>query len=178
MTCKIHAAGEGSVRLALNAYEAVRKNNPNGSKHELAHCNAVHPDDIPRIACLGLTAEMSPAILHHPIVQAAPHLLNLFDPLAHLVEKLVVPETPAHKGLNKKQVAAAMLYRMIMLGGAEAVGRSRTQCGIEVGKMANFIAVDQDFSQGKFAGATVLKTWFEGRQAYSFVPGQLGLKSS
>jgi predicted amidohydrolase YtcJ len=42
MTCKIHAAGEGSLRLALDAYEAVRKNNPNGPKHELAHCNAVH----------------------------------------------------------------------------------------------------------------------------------------
>jgi predicted amidohydrolase YtcJ len=43
MTCKIHAAGEGSLRLALDAYEAVRKNNPRGPKHELAHCNAVHP---------------------------------------------------------------------------------------------------------------------------------------
>ena len=86
-----------------------------------------------------------------------------------------MPETPAHKVLNKKQVAAAMLCRMIMLGGAEAVGRSRTQGSIEVGKMANFIAVDEDLSQGKFAGATVLKTWFEGRQVYSSVSGQVGL---
>ncbi|KAI4651028.1 hypothetical protein J4E93_003387 [Alternaria ventricosa] len=197
MTCKIHAAGEGSLRLALDAYEAVRKNNPNGPKHELAHY------DIPRIARLGLTAEMSPAIWHHPIVQAAPHLLkwpfndilatgarmtigsdwiltpnpSLFDPLAHLVERLEVPETPAHEGLNKKQIAAVTLCRMITLGGAEAVGRSRMQGSIEVGKMANFIAVDQDLSQGEFAGATVLKTWFEGRQVYSSVPGQLGLKS-
>jgi predicted amidohydrolase YtcJ len=43
MTCKIHVAGEGSVRLALDVYEAVRKRNPSGPKHELAHCNAVHP---------------------------------------------------------------------------------------------------------------------------------------
>jgi predicted amidohydrolase YtcJ len=43
MTCKIHVAGEGSVRLALDAYEAVRKKNPDGPRHELAHCNAVHP---------------------------------------------------------------------------------------------------------------------------------------
>lgn len=43
MTCKIHAAGDGSMRLALDAYEAVRKQNPNGPRHEIAHCNAVHP---------------------------------------------------------------------------------------------------------------------------------------
>jgi len=102
---------------------------------------------------------------------------SLFDPLAYLVERLEVPETPAHRGLNNKQVAAATLCRMITLGGTEAVGRSRMQGSIEVGKMANFIAVDQDLSQGEFAGATVLKTWFEGRQVYSSVPGQLGLKS-
>jgi predicted amidohydrolase YtcJ len=101
---------------------------------------------------------------------------SLFDPLAHLVEKLEVPALPVHEGLSKKQVAAATLCRMITLGGAEAVGREGMQGSIEVGKMANFVAVDQDLSQGEFAGATVLKTWFEGRQVYSSVSGQLGLK--
>jgi predicted amidohydrolase YtcJ len=43
ITCKIHASGDGSVRLALDAYEAVRKQNPGGPKHEIACCNAVHP---------------------------------------------------------------------------------------------------------------------------------------
>lgn len=43
MTCKTHVAGDGSMRLALNAYEVVRKQNSKGPKHELAHCNAVHP---------------------------------------------------------------------------------------------------------------------------------------
>ena len=46
---------------------------------------------------------------------------------------------------------------------------------IEAGKIANFIVVDRDLSQGDFAGATVLKTWFEGRQVYSSVSGQVGL---
>jgi predicted amidohydrolase YtcJ len=157
-------------------------------------------DDVSRIARLGLTAEMSPAVWHSPMVQAAPHLLrwpfndilatgahmtigsdwiltpspSLFDPLAHLVENLEVPG-PVQEGLSKKQVAAAALCRMITLGGAEAVGRHHLQGSIEVGKMANFIAVDRDFSKGEFAGATVLKTWFEGRQVYSSVSGQLGL---
>jgi predicted amidohydrolase YtcJ len=144
---------------------------------------------------------MSPAIWHYPVVQTAPHLLkwpfndilasgaymtigsdwiltpnpSLFDPLAHLVESLEVPKLPAHEGLGKKQVAAAALCRIITLGGAEAVGRSQLTGSIEAGKIANFIVVDRDLSQGDFAGATVLKTWFEGRQVYSSVSGQVGL---
>ncbi len=42
MTCKIHCAGEGSVRRALDVLEIVRQSNPAGPRHELAHCNAIH----------------------------------------------------------------------------------------------------------------------------------------
>jgi predicted amidohydrolase YtcJ len=43
MTCKIHCAGQGSTRFALDVYEQVRACNPDGPKHEIAHCNAIHP---------------------------------------------------------------------------------------------------------------------------------------
>lgn len=42
MTCKLHAAGEGSARGALDVIEKVRQGNPDGPRHELAHCSAVH----------------------------------------------------------------------------------------------------------------------------------------
>lgn len=42
MTCKLHTAGEGSARGALDVLEKVRQGNPNGPRHELAHCSAVH----------------------------------------------------------------------------------------------------------------------------------------
>lgn len=42
MTCKMHAAGEGSIRQALDVYEQVRAQNPNGPWHEVAHSNAIH----------------------------------------------------------------------------------------------------------------------------------------
>lgn len=100
---------------------------------------------------------------------------SLFGPLAYLVDRLEVPGSPTLEGASKKQMAVAALCRMITLGGAEAIGRSHLQGSIEVGKTANFIAVDRNLSQGEFAGATVLKTWFERRQVYSSVPGQLGL---
>jgi predicted amidohydrolase YtcJ len=43
MTCKLHVAGEGSARGALDVLEKVRRINPKGPRHELAHCSAVHP---------------------------------------------------------------------------------------------------------------------------------------
>lgn len=41
-TCKLHVAGDGSARVALDAIEVVRKKNPQGPRHELAHCNKIH----------------------------------------------------------------------------------------------------------------------------------------
>ena len=42
MTCKVHCAGAGSVRRALDTLEIVRQANPTGPRHELAHCQTVH----------------------------------------------------------------------------------------------------------------------------------------
>ncbi|KIW43493.1 uncharacterized protein PV06_04591 [Exophiala oligosperma] len=38
MTCKVHVAGEGSVRRALDIFQTLRNKHPNGPWHELAHC--------------------------------------------------------------------------------------------------------------------------------------------
>ncbi|KAJ5811784.1 amidohydrolase-like protein 3 [Penicillium riverlandense] len=180
MTCKLHVAGEGSTRGALEVLEKIRAGNPNGPWHELAHCSAVHP-----------------AIFHEPVVDEIPHLLkwpfdqilesgahmtigsdwllpanpSLFDALAAIVEKLeFLPggkkSAAILKGKTKKERGGEILCRVITLSGAEAVGAQYRVGSLEVGKTANFIAVDRDLSKGEFAGATVLKTWFEGRMVY------------
>lgn len=41
-TCKIHCAGAGSARFALDALATVREENADGPRHEIAHCNNVH----------------------------------------------------------------------------------------------------------------------------------------
>lgn len=60
-TCKIHCAGDGSARFALDALEAVREQNAHGPKHEIAHCNCVHPGMLNSEICvmkqLGLTTQ-------------------------------------------------------------------------------------------------------------------------
>ncbi|KAJ4189013.1 hypothetical protein NW767_011663 [Fusarium falciforme] len=197
ITCKLHAAGEGSVRLALDVIEKLREANKHGPQHEIAHCNAVHPDDVRRFASLRTTAEMSPAIFHQRVwFESVPHLGNwnfngflstgsrmtigsdwavtpvpdLFPALAEIVDKVHGFENDnvvAKDGLTKLQRGGQILCRVITLGGAGAVGAGHRAGSIEVGKKSNFIVVNQDLSEGHLKGAKVLQTWFEGRLAYT-----------
>ena len=60
---KIHTAGDGSVRRALNAIEVARKANGMGGKqHELAHAGYVDPADIARFKALNVAPDFSPFI--------------------------------------------------------------------------------------------------------------------
>jgi predicted amidohydrolase YtcJ len=54
-----HALGDRAVRNALDALEATREaNGTTDGRHHLAHLQVVHPDDIPRFAQLGATANI------------------------------------------------------------------------------------------------------------------------
>jgi len=71
-TVKMHAAGDRSVRVGLDAIEAMRnENGDSGLRHELAHAGYIHPDDIPRFAEINAVADLSPIIWHpSPIIDA------------------------------------------------------------------------------------------------------------
>ncbi|MET8131714.1 amidohydrolase [Streptomyces sp. NPDC005251] len=64
--CHFHALGDGAVRHALDAVEAARKaNGPSDTRPHLAHLQVVHPDDVPRFARLGATANIQPLWAAH-----------------------------------------------------------------------------------------------------------------
>jgi predicted amidohydrolase YtcJ len=53
----IHALGDRGVRNALDAFEAAAvANGPSDLRHQIAHLQVVHPDDVPRFGALGVTA--------------------------------------------------------------------------------------------------------------------------
>jgi predicted amidohydrolase YtcJ len=55
----LHAIGDRAVRESLDAIEAARRaNGGNDHRHHIAHLQVMHPDDIPRFAALGVTANM------------------------------------------------------------------------------------------------------------------------
>ncbi len=61
-----HSLGDRAVREALDAIEAAREaNGPSGHRHHLAHLQVVHPDDLPRFARLGATANAQPLWAAH-----------------------------------------------------------------------------------------------------------------
>ena len=71
-TVKIHTAGDGSVRIALDAIEQVRaRNGRSGLRHQLAHAGYIDPDDLPRFAELNVTADLSPYLwFPRPIIDS------------------------------------------------------------------------------------------------------------
>jgi predicted amidohydrolase YtcJ len=60
---RIHCIGDGANRIAINAYErALRATGVDGKKARFAleHCQVLTPEDIPRLAKLGIVASMQP----------------------------------------------------------------------------------------------------------------------
>lgn len=56
-----HATGDGGIRLVLDAIEnAASLNSTSDRRHGIVHVECIHPDDLTRLAQLGITAAMQP----------------------------------------------------------------------------------------------------------------------
>jgi len=56
-----HAIGDGAIRTALDAFEAVAEaNGPRDRRHRIEHVEAIDAADIPRFGRLGIVASMQP----------------------------------------------------------------------------------------------------------------------
>ena len=140
----------------------------------------MNADEYARYKPLNVTAEMSPAMFFtHPLTLASGGLMDwnftkMMKAGAHITigsdwgaapDPSVLPAMAGiveSVGSGSKERGGEILCQMLTINGAVAVGKEKTYGSIEVGKKANFIAVDKDLSKGEFEGATVLKTWFEG----------------
>jgi len=59
--CALHAIGDRANRWALDALEAAQAvTRALGARHRIEHVQVLHPDDLPRLARLGVTASMQP----------------------------------------------------------------------------------------------------------------------
>ncbi len=64
--CHFHVIGDRAARVALDALEvALAVNGRTDGRHQLAHIQVIHPDDLPRFAELGATANAQPLWAHH-----------------------------------------------------------------------------------------------------------------
>ena len=59
-----HAVGDGAVRATIDGYEAARRaNGARDSRHRIEHIDTITPEDLDRLAPLGIVASMQPV---HP----------------------------------------------------------------------------------------------------------------
>ncbi|HLJ60871.1 MAG TPA: amidohydrolase [bacterium] len=57
----VHAIGDRANRCVLDAIEAARADSARwGLRHRIEHVQLLHPDDLPRLAALGVVASMQP----------------------------------------------------------------------------------------------------------------------
>ena len=65
LTVRAHAAGDGAIRWALDAFERVRREHGSRLRHGVAHTAILNPTDLDRFATLDVIAEVSPVFWYH-----------------------------------------------------------------------------------------------------------------
>jgi predicted amidohydrolase YtcJ len=177
---KLHVTGAGAARVALDAIEFARKQNPQSSiSHDLAHTNIVTSQDKARFKQLNAIGEMSPSVWHlfgqtlGDPPQPAWEFKTLLDHevLMTVGSDWVVTATPnPFPGLQGmllregESIELASALRMLTINGAISVGWAKTQGSIEQGKLANFIVLDRNLFEVPATDVSetkVLKTVFE-----------------
>ena len=183
---KLHVAGDGAARAALNAIEAARKTNPVSKiKHELGHTNIVTAADMPRFAALNVIAEMSPSVWHlygrllGDPSRDAWEFRTLHEHGARMTvgtDWVVTPTPnlfPALEGMldrGDESIELDVALQAMTLNGAIAVGGEESNGSLQVGKYANFIVLDRnlfDIPTADISETRVLRTVFEGRTVYA-----------
>jgi predicted amidohydrolase YtcJ len=179
---KLHAAGTGSFRAALDAIEAARKKNGMTRLHDIAHAHFIHPADVDRIGPLGVVPELSPAVWHFnpPMNEHVPawqfrtladHDIMVVIGTDWLVDKQ--PNLfPALQGMlqhGDEAVDLETALHMMTINGAISVGKEDEFGSITPGKSADFAVLNQNLFQvpvDKIRDTEVLMTVFEGGVVY------------
>ena len=191
----IHAIGDRGVREALNAIEASQSL-PGGSiaRHRITHVTLTTPQDIPRFAQLGVTADfqMSDAsafpnvfdfyfgiYLPPNVLSQEPHRLRtIYDTGAHVVLSSdydvgsISPFLGMHHALTRGAESLPTLDDAIgayTIEPARLMRQENTVGSLEIGKRADLIVLDRnlfDIPVGQIPATQVLLTLLDGEEVW------------
>jgi predicted amidohydrolase YtcJ len=181
---KMHVAGKGAARTAINALEHTRKvNGDSGLRHELSHAGFVHEDDMRRMKSVGAVAELSPAVWHmdipgFEILSEAYKFKSLQNNGVHMTvgsDWIIMPTPNIFPGLQgmlergEESIDLASALASMTINGAQVTRQDHLIGSIEKGKYATFIVLDQNLFEipvKKIQETSVDMTIFEGRVVY------------
>ena len=72
----VHAIGDRTMDMVLDCFSEILKNNPKPHRHRIEHASLCPPEQMKRVAELGLTVVVQPAFLYY---QADSYVTNLGD---------------------------------------------------------------------------------------------------
>ncbi|MCS7174006.1 MAG: amidohydrolase [Armatimonadetes bacterium] len=175
--CAVHAIGDRAVRWVLDAFEAAQEVSRRcGLRHRVEHAQLVHPLDLPRFGRLRLVASMQPSHCASDEALARQHwgarsrcayawrsLLRSGAVLAFgsdapveapdVLRSLYVavfrrhPEDRRELPGPEEALSVWEALRAYTLGPAYAAGEEYLKGSLEVGKVCDLVALDQDILQ-------------------------------
>ena len=192
---KMHAAGDGSVRAALDAVEYARRKGAKNEAHSIAHVGLVAKTDLPRFASLDVIADIAP-----PIWMPGPYSDAMSSSIGEARYANYIPTGDLYRsgalvaygsdwpsisfGINvwphlqslvdrkigtHQRISLKEALATVTSNAAKAMRLEHMIGTLDVGKKANFIFVDHspyDVATEQIAEIRVLETYFEGQLVY------------
>jgi predicted amidohydrolase YtcJ len=179
LACAIHAIGDLANRVVLDAFEATQQSwRPAGLRQRIEHVQVLHPDDLPRLAQLGVIASMQPihatqdmdlvdrlwgnrgryAYAFRSLLASGATLafgsdapVETPDPLAGLhaaVTRRRADGRPAHGWYPEERLSVEDALRAYTQGAAYAAGQEEIAGRLAPGCLADFVVLDHDITGG------------------------------
>ena len=175
LACAIHAIGDRANRLVLDAFAATAAAwRPRGLRQRIEHVQLLHPDDLPRLAALGIVASMQPShatadqeiadrfwgersrlgYAWRSVLETGAALafgsdcpvetLDVLPGLYAAVARRRPDGTPPGGWYPQERVSLAEALAAYTLGAAYAAGREQELGSLAPGKLADITVLDRD----------------------------------
>jgi predicted amidohydrolase YtcJ len=168
----VHANGDVTIDLVLNAYERVQERWPRKDpRHRIEHCTLVNPDLLRRIKAAGVVPTPFYTYVHYhgekwaeygerklqwmfahrsfldygiPVAAASDYTPGPYEPLMGIQSMVTRKDYKGRVWGANQKVTVDEAIRICTLNGAHASFEEHLKGSIEAGKLADFVVLAQD----------------------------------
>ncbi len=168
----IHANGDVTIAMVLNAYERVQERWPRpDARHRIEHCSLVNPELLRRVKAAGAIPTPFYTYVHYhgnkwveygpekmawmfahrsfldyeiPVAPASDYTPGPFEPLMALQSMVTRKDFDGRVWGSNQRISVAQALRICTMGGAYASFEEDIKGSITVGKLADFVVLAAD----------------------------------